>query len=246
MIGMMSCKSRRTCYSLCNWISPYRVRNGIRAGTVNISEDYFLRCFYPYGKGDPDNVEKGFLRSGLLVKVCSTIHTLYLLIYLYTRHILIFSYHPPHLNPLMMKMKMALQENRSISQTRRGKQQSVMLQASSAWMAKWLHVQLLTQPFWYVNLKSLFPSSFINALPHSWPSTWLTLVTGWRSIIISIFVHCMHWLLIFLRLHVVCQHKNVLGLYSNGGARTWFHTSPNFMPFRLSFHFFRQTNFSSS
>ncbi len=39
-------------------------------GTINISEDYFLRCFYPYGTGDPDNVEKGFLRSGLLVKVC--------------------------------------------------------------------------------------------------------------------------------------------------------------------------------
>ncbi|KJA13399.1 hypothetical protein HYPSUDRAFT_151639 [Hypholoma sublateritium FD-334 SS-4] len=49
------------------------VRNGIRAGTINISEDYFLRCFYPYGIGDPDNVEKGFLRSGLLVKTYSNI-----------------------------------------------------------------------------------------------------------------------------------------------------------------------------
>ncbi len=69
MIGMMSRKSRCSYYSLCNHINPYRVRDGIRAGTVNISEDYFLRCFYPYGNGDPDNVEKGFLRSGLLVKV---------------------------------------------------------------------------------------------------------------------------------------------------------------------------------
>ncbi|KJA27917.1 hypothetical protein HYPSUDRAFT_197489 [Hypholoma sublateritium FD-334 SS-4] len=49
------------------------VRNEIRAGTINISEDYFLRCFYPYGIGDPDNVEKGFLRSGLLVKTYSSI-----------------------------------------------------------------------------------------------------------------------------------------------------------------------------
>ena len=47
------------------------ISNGIRAGTINISEDYFLRCFYPYARGDPNNVEKGFLRSCLLVKVFS-------------------------------------------------------------------------------------------------------------------------------------------------------------------------------
>ncbi|KAF9470887.1 hypothetical protein BDN70DRAFT_901767 [Pholiota conissans] len=50
-----------------------KIRDGIRAGTININEDYFLRCFYPHGKGDPDNVEKGFLRSGLLVKTYSNI-----------------------------------------------------------------------------------------------------------------------------------------------------------------------------
>ncbi|KAF9470595.1 hypothetical protein BDN70DRAFT_982771 [Pholiota conissans] len=53
--------------------SNEEVRNGIRAGTINISEDYFLRCFYPHGQGDPDNVEKGFLRSGLLIKTYSNI-----------------------------------------------------------------------------------------------------------------------------------------------------------------------------
>ena len=75
MIGMMKCKFYpRYCLPHVQHFA-YRVRNGICAGTINISEDYFLRCFYPYGKGDPDNVEKGFLRSGLLVKVCSIMST---------------------------------------------------------------------------------------------------------------------------------------------------------------------------
>ena len=69
MIGMMNRQSYPMCCSPYNQVFAYSVRNKIRAGTINISEDYFLRCFYPYGKGDPDNVEKGFLRSGLLVKV---------------------------------------------------------------------------------------------------------------------------------------------------------------------------------
>jgi hypothetical protein len=46
-----------------------RVRRKIRTGELDISEDYFLTCLYPNGLGDSDDVERGFLRSGLLVKV---------------------------------------------------------------------------------------------------------------------------------------------------------------------------------
>jgi hypothetical protein len=47
------------------------VRRKIQNAELNISEDYFLTCLYPNGVGYPDNVERGFLRSGLLVKVCN-------------------------------------------------------------------------------------------------------------------------------------------------------------------------------
>ena len=41
----------------------------IRTAELDISEDYFLACLYPKGLGNPNNVESGFLYSGLLVKV---------------------------------------------------------------------------------------------------------------------------------------------------------------------------------
>jgi hypothetical protein len=46
------------------------VRRKIRTAELDISKDYFLTCLYPQGVGNPDDVEHGFLRSGLLVKVC--------------------------------------------------------------------------------------------------------------------------------------------------------------------------------
>ena len=45
------------------------VHRKIQTVELDISEDYFLICLYPQGVGNPDNVERGFLRSGLLVKV---------------------------------------------------------------------------------------------------------------------------------------------------------------------------------
>ncbi len=48
-----------------NFTLSSRISAGIREGTINISEDYFLRCFYPNGNGDPSHYEKGFLKSGL-------------------------------------------------------------------------------------------------------------------------------------------------------------------------------------
>ena len=81
-IVMMNRQSYLVCCSPHNQVFAYSVRNGIRAGTINISEDYFLRCFYPYGEGDPNNVEKGFLRSGLLVKVCFIVFMLFTYLYI--------------------------------------------------------------------------------------------------------------------------------------------------------------------
>jgi hypothetical protein len=51
-------------YSFCS------VRRKIQTGELDISEDYFLTCLYPGGIGNPDDVEHGFLRSGLLIRVC--------------------------------------------------------------------------------------------------------------------------------------------------------------------------------
>ncbi|KAF9045028.1 hypothetical protein BJ165DRAFT_1527958 [Panaeolus papilionaceus] len=50
-------------------------RAAIRNGNLNISDDLFLWCLYPSGKGHDSNVEKGFLRSRLLVQTYCAIFT---------------------------------------------------------------------------------------------------------------------------------------------------------------------------
>ncbi|KAF9031049.1 hypothetical protein BJ165DRAFT_1535541 [Panaeolus papilionaceus] len=47
----------------------------IRDGTINISDELFLYCLYPFGKAHSSNVEKGFLCSRLLVKTYCAIFT---------------------------------------------------------------------------------------------------------------------------------------------------------------------------
>jgi hypothetical protein len=51
-------------YSFCS------VCRTIQTAELDISEDYFLTCLYSRGIGNSDDVEHGFLRSGLLVRVC--------------------------------------------------------------------------------------------------------------------------------------------------------------------------------
>lgn len=48
-----------------------RVRAKIRDGVDGhyAFDDYWIRCLYEDENGDPDDVEKGFLKSKLLVKV---------------------------------------------------------------------------------------------------------------------------------------------------------------------------------
>lgn len=47
------------------------VRAGIRDGLdgYDASNNYWIRCLYKGKRGDPNDVEKGFLKSTLLVKV---------------------------------------------------------------------------------------------------------------------------------------------------------------------------------
>ncbi|PBK59860.1 hypothetical protein ARMSODRAFT_1027057 [Armillaria solidipes] len=54
------------------------VRVALRSGTdakVLLNNNYFYRCFYAGLKGNPERIEKGFLRSGLLLKVWCAIFT---------------------------------------------------------------------------------------------------------------------------------------------------------------------------
>jgi len=52
------------------------VRAKIRdeVGGYSASADYWIRCLYEGERGDPEDVEKGFLKSGLLVKVCDNLY----------------------------------------------------------------------------------------------------------------------------------------------------------------------------
>ncbi|KAF9051312.1 hypothetical protein BJ165DRAFT_1524262 [Panaeolus papilionaceus] len=55
--------------------SDEKTRLDIKAGRLVIKDDLYLACFYPKGRGDPDNVEHKFLKSSLLVKTYCVIFT---------------------------------------------------------------------------------------------------------------------------------------------------------------------------
>ncbi|KAF9044321.1 hypothetical protein BJ165DRAFT_1528874 [Panaeolus papilionaceus] len=57
-----------------NWEDD-EIRAKIRDGNISIADDLFLVCLYPKGRGVPEDVEKGFLRSRLLVKTYCAIFT---------------------------------------------------------------------------------------------------------------------------------------------------------------------------
>jgi len=48
------------------------VRANIRSNAdgYDIGNNFFIRCLYPNGDGDPGDVERYFLRSRLLLQVC--------------------------------------------------------------------------------------------------------------------------------------------------------------------------------
>ncbi|KAF9783394.1 hypothetical protein BJ322DRAFT_1008007, partial [Thelephora terrestris] len=67
---------RLICPIKYDWEDPV-VRAKIRdcVDGHNASDDYWLRCLYEGEKGDPEDVEKGFLKSALLVKTFQMIFT---------------------------------------------------------------------------------------------------------------------------------------------------------------------------
>ena len=70
MIGLTKGK-----LSLCHVTSPFLIIQA-KLRDCNFEEGYdfvknfFIRCFYVNYEGDLENIEKGFLRSSLLVQVC--------------------------------------------------------------------------------------------------------------------------------------------------------------------------------
>ena len=62
---------------LCHVSSPFSSYSSVRAKLhdcnldegFDFAKNFFVRCFYVDYEGDPENVEKGFLRSTLLIQV---------------------------------------------------------------------------------------------------------------------------------------------------------------------------------
>lgn len=208
---------------MLGWLFANRVSHGIRAGTVNISEDYFLRCFYPYGKGDPDNVERGFLRSSLLIKVCSIVTMLFpslcstsiledIFKHLYiTFFIGIFRWGGRKWNSEKKATNIRFAE--------KGNQVQCCKPYWHGWSSYSTIHCLCCCPCMSDNSPCFLSNSLI-AILSSLPSIWPMLAIGQKSTIYSISVHYMLWLSIFLRLRVERQHKIAQRICSNGGART--------------------------
>lgn len=97
---------------VCIWLITvvanffFRVRSAIQAGSLDISEDFFLRCLYPHGNGDPRNVEKGFLRSKLLLKVTFAFRYSFICLCFLCRHTVQSLRHLRLPRHLTVKMKM--------------------------------------------------------------------------------------------------------------------------------------------
>ena len=72
MTGRTSCECSPTTWDIGRtYIFLVSTRAKIRdcVDGYNASNDYWLQCLYKGEKGNPENVEEGFLKSTLLVKV---------------------------------------------------------------------------------------------------------------------------------------------------------------------------------
>jgi hypothetical protein len=126
------------------------VRRKIRNAELDISEDYFLACLYPRGLGNPDDVERGFLRSGLLIKVCK-----FSIYYLPTsipniRPFVLFSHHHHPQKHSMSENPKKGQVGRSRNQRLRRRQRRLMLRLCFIWKGESHREQLRTLQPWYV------------------------------------------------------------------------------------------------
>ena len=99
--------------------------------------------------------------------------------------------------------------------------QRKMLRAFLGWKVKLLLDRLHTLLFWWVYRLSVI-LHFLIAASYSWPSIWLMLPIGWKSIATSTTVLYTHWLWNSLRRHQVQHQKNAQIIYSSGGAGKFF------------------------
>ena len=59
----------RTLSNVAGCYTSVRARVRDEADGYSASSDYWIRCLYDGEKGDPEDVEKGFLKGDLLVRV---------------------------------------------------------------------------------------------------------------------------------------------------------------------------------
>ena len=126
-----------------------RVRAKIRNNEDGyvLGGNYFITCLYPKGHADPELVERGFLRSRLLlqVRLVSNLFT-------YTdflRSIAQSLHHRRHRKDLTTKMLMVLLVKNTDLEDRRMPQRAT-LRPFSIWMERWLAAQLHMLQLWYI------------------------------------------------------------------------------------------------
>lgn len=120
----------------------YSIRRKIWMAELDISEDYFLTCLYPRGLGNSDDVEHGFLRSGLLVKVYRFCP---LIFYLPTIRLFVhFSHHRRLQRHLMSKNLKMGRIRRSRKRLHRGKPRRLTLWPFFIWMRRLPQEKLCT------------------------------------------------------------------------------------------------------
>ncbi len=128
----------------------YSVRHKIQTGELDISEDYFLTCLYPRGHGNSDDVEYGFLRSGLLLKVRKTILPVIGIYLSSNRPFVLFSHHHRPRRHLMSRNLRRDQVERNRKRLRRRRQPKRTLQLFFIWMERSHQDQSRMPQPWYV------------------------------------------------------------------------------------------------
>ena len=123
-------------WSLSNsLLTSYRIQADIRGSAIDISDNYFITCLYPKDSGDPEDIEKLYLRGMLLVKVCGYCHIFFCFPSHCYRHIVLYSLPLPPPRLLRRKQKMD-PAARSKHRCHRRRQQRVTWQPFSGWRAK--------------------------------------------------------------------------------------------------------------
>ena len=137
IVGMMNSKSSQAARLLSSQLIPPRVCSDIRAGVLDISENYFLGCLYPKAQGNPELVEIFFCEVDCLSRYWYFAFTCFLfLILLPFRPFVHSSRLQLPLNLLKLRPTKDLPA-RSIRPITRRKLQRLTLQHCYVWKVKW-------------------------------------------------------------------------------------------------------------